>query len=140
LIEIQNKKYGFDDTQKFQSSFPDYFKKQVEERISSSAGSYGKVFLKFLDDNELIFEEIDTNFLERFKKYLPEAKITKSNTRLSRNSALSYFNKVTATLNQVFDDKIIQDKVGQRKKYQITRYPPRLFDLRRVKKVDRCRV
>jgi integrase len=120
LVEIQNKKYGFDDTQKLQSSFPDYFKKQVEER--KRTGSYGnwlsayQILVKFLNGKDLTFEEVDTNFLEKFKKHLLEARITKSNTRLAHNSALSYFNKVKAALNQAFDDKIIQDKVGQRVK------------------------
>ncbi len=120
LLENQNKQYGFTNTQKLQSSFPDYFKKQTEERRRT--GSYGnwlstyQILLKFLNGKDLTFEEVDTNFLEKFKKHLLEARITKSNTRLAQNSALSYFNKVKAALNQAFDEKIIPDKVGQRVK------------------------
>jgi len=120
FLEISNKKYGFADTQKSQGSFPDYFKKEVEKR--KRTGSHGnwqstyQILLKFLDGKDLTFEEVDTEFLEKFKKHLLEARITKSNTRLARNSALSYFNKVKAALNQAFDDKIIQDKIGQRVK------------------------
>ena len=72
MLDIQNKKYGFTDTQKLQSSFPDYFKKLTEERRRST-GSYGnwlsayKILLKFLGGKELTFEEVDATFLERFK-------------------------------------------------------------------------
>lgn len=121
LIEYQNGKYGFTDTYKKQGSFLDYFKQQTDKR-KASTGSYGnwqstyQVLLKFTGSKDLTFEEVDTDFLEKFKKYLLEAKLTKSNTRLARNSALSYFNKVKAALNQAFDDKIIPDKIAQRVK------------------------
>ncbi|RWY50391.1 tyrosine-type recombinase/integrase [Mucilaginibacter gilvus] len=121
LLEHQNKRYGFTDTHRGQGSFLDYFKKETNKRRASS-GSYGnwqstyQVLLKFTDGKDLTFEEADTDFLEKFKKYLLEARLTKSNTRLARNSALSYFNKVKAALNQAFDDKIIHDKISHRVK------------------------
>lgn len=121
LIEYQNGKYGFTDTYKKQGSFLDYFKQQTDKR-KSSGGNYGnwqstyQVLLKFVDGKDLTFEEANIDFLEKFKKYLLEARLTKSNTRLARNSALSYFNKVKAALNQAFDDKIINDKIAHRVK------------------------
>lgn len=121
LVEQQNGKYGFVDTFKIKGSFLDYFK-QLTEKRRRSQGNYGnwmstyQILLKFTDGKGLTFEEANTEFLEKFKKYLLEARITKSNTRLARNSALSYFNKVRAALNQAFDDKIIQDKISHRVK------------------------
>jgi integrase len=121
LVEYQNGKYGFSDSYKQQGSFLDYFK-QLTEKRKSSQGNYGnwqstyQILLKLIDGKGLTFEEVTPEFLEKFKKYLLEAKITKSNTCLSRNSALSYFNKVKAALNQAFDDKIIQDKISLRVK------------------------
>ena len=121
LIEFQNGKYGFTDTYKQQCSFLDYFK-QLTEKRKRSQGNYGnwqsmyQILLKFTDGKGLTFEEVTPEFLEKLKKYLLEAKITKSNTRLSQNSALSYFNKVKAALNQAFDDKIIPDKISLRVK------------------------
>ena len=121
LLEFQNGKFNVSNTFKQQASFLEYFKKLTEER-KSSTGNYGnwdssyKVLIKFCGDKGLTFEEVTLDFLERFKKHLLEAKITKSNTTLSRNSALSYFNKVKAALNQAFDDRIIQDKISLRVK------------------------
>lgn len=121
LLEYQNGKFNFSNTFKRQASFLEYFKKLTEAR-KSSHGNYGnwdstyKVLLKFCGGEELTFDDVDLNFLEKFKKYLLEANITKSNTKLSRNSALSYFNKVKAALNQAFDEKIIQDKISLRVK------------------------
>jgi integrase len=121
FVEFQNGKYRFANTFKQQGSFLDYFKKLTEDRKRSS-GNYGnwlstyQILLKFVNGGGLTFEEADADFLERFKKYLLEAKITKSNTKLSRNSALSYFNKVKAALNQAFDEKIKDDKVSLRVK------------------------
>ncbi len=121
LVEQQNGKYGFSDTYKQQASFLDYFK-QLTEKRKRSDGNYGnwhstyKILVKFTEGKGLTFEETTTEFLERFKKYLLESRITKSNTKLARNSALSYFNKVKAALNQAFDDKIIQDRISHRVK------------------------
>ena len=121
LVEQQNGKYGFADTHKMQGSFLDYFKKAAEKRKRSS-GSYGnwksayQLFEKFLDGKDLRFEDMTTEVMEKFKKYLLEARVTKSNTRLARNSALSYFNKLKAALNDAFDEKIMQDKIAPRVK------------------------
>lgn len=121
LVEQQNGKYGFADTHKMQASFLDYFK-QLTEKRKRSQGNYGnwqstyQILLKFTQGKDLTFEEVTPELLEKLKKYLLEAKITKSNTCLSRNSALSYFNKVKAALNHAFDDKIIQDKISLRVK------------------------
>lgn len=121
LVEQQNGKYGFADTYKMQASFLDYFKQQTDKR-KRSLGNYGnwqstyQILLKFTEGKGLTFEQANTEFLEKFKKYLLEARITKSNTRLARNSALSYLNKVKAALNQAFDDKIMQDKISHRVK------------------------
>ena len=121
LVEFQNGKYGFSDTYKQKGSFVDYFKKAAEKRRRSS-GSYGnwksayQLFEKFLDGKDLSFEDMTTEVMEKFKKYLLEARVTKSNTRLARNSSLSYFNKLKAALNDAFDEKIMPDKIAPRVK------------------------
>lgn len=121
IVEFQNGKYGFTDTYKQKGSFLEYFKKAAEKR-RRSLGSYGnwksayQVFEKFLDGKDIRFEDMTPEVMEKFKKYLLEARITKSNTRLARNSALSYFNKLKAALNDAFDEKIMQDKIAPRVK------------------------
>lgn len=121
VVEYQNGKYGFSDTYKQKSSFLEYFKKAAEKRRQST-GSYGnwksayKLFEKFLDGKDLRFEDMTTDVMEKFKKYLLEARVTKSNTRLARNSALSYFNKLKAALNDAFEEKIMPDKIAPRVK------------------------
>jgi integrase len=121
LVEQQNGKYGFNNIDKLKGSFRDYFKKSAEKR-RRSLGSYGNwksaygVFVKFMDGKDVTFEEVTTEFLEKFKKYLLEARVTKSNTRLARNSALSYFNKLKAALNDAFEERIMPDKIAPRVK------------------------
>ena len=57
--------------------------------------------MKFADLNEKLFED--------FKEYLLTTKSKRSDkTTLSHNSAVSYFNKVKATLKQAYKDGIIQ--------------------------------
>ncbi|MFN7073922.1 phage integrase SAM-like domain-containing protein, partial [Proteus mirabilis] len=65
---------------------------------------------------ELTFEEIDKKFLEGFRKYLLEEPLTKSQSKLAKNTASSYFNKVRAALNEAFREGIIRDNPVQRVK------------------------
>lgn len=66
--------------------------------------------------SELTFEQIYKAFLEKFKHYLLEEPVIKSGTKLSKNSASSYFNKVRAALNEAYRDGIIRDNPVKRVK------------------------
>ena len=52
----------------------------------------------------LLFDEIDDNFVKRVRDYFDREARTKSNLPLSQNSEYSYFNKSKARLRSSFDD------------------------------------
>lgn len=117
ILEAQNRTHGFQDIGKLKSSFIEYYIKQMNLRFNS-AGNYGNwksalIYIKaFSNGYDILFSEIDENWLERFKNFLIEDARTKSNTKLSRNSCYSYFNKVRACLNQATKDRIIFNSPG----------------------------
>ena len=90
-----------------EQSFVAYFKSLADKRLDSnhdnwvSAYNYFETFtkgnLKFADLNEKVCNE--------FKEYLLTTKSNKSNkVTLAQNSAVSYFNKLKATLKQAYKD------------------------------------
>ncbi|GAB2690767.1 site-specific integrase [Mucilaginibacter koreensis] len=122
LVEYQTRRHGFADDSKLKGSFLDYFLTLTRKHRTSN-GSYGnwlsayqKLVLFTKDQNGVTFEEITPDWMERFKAYLLTARSTKSHTRLSQNSAHSYFNKIRAALNQAFEDRIIPEKITLRVK------------------------
>jgi integrase len=91
--------------------FVEYFRKLTNKRKASnhdnwlSALNYIEAFTK----GKLKFAALNEKFFEDFKEYLLTTKSNKSSkTTLSQNSAVSYFNKVKATLKQAFKDGILQ--------------------------------
>ncbi|NTE04544.1 hypothetical protein G6M26_40695 [Agrobacterium tumefaciens] len=58
--------------------------------------------------------DCNEDFVKGFKKYLETADITKSSTKLSTNSVISYLNKLKAALAQAFNDRIIVDNPRRR--------------------------
>jgi hypothetical protein len=91
-IDLQNGQNGFSSKTQRKSNFIDYFEKLTEER-KESAGNYGNwdstlKHLKNFFGDDLSFNDINEDELERFKKYLSQ--------KLSKNSASSYFAKVKA--------------------------------------------
>lgn len=119
LLEFQDNKYGFYSNSLRSASFIKYFEKLTEERRNSTS-NYGnwksalRVLKMFTGNTEISFEEVDEVFLNKLKNYLLNTKITKSNTKLSQNSAHSYYNKFKAALNQAFEEKIIEENPAKR--------------------------
>jgi integrase len=121
ILEVQDNRYNVITGFKSQGSFLQYFKKLTEER-RRSAGNYGnwystnKHLLGFANGRDIKFADCDEIFLNQFKKYLLQGRVTKGNQNLSSCSASSYLNKIKAALNQAFDDKIINDNPSKRVK------------------------
>lgn len=121
VLEMQDTRFNIHTGFKSQGSFIAYFKEQTRQR-KRNFGSYGnwssalKHLLVFCDGKDVKFSDCDEVFLTRFKEFLLTANLTKSNTRLSNNSASSYLNKVKAALNQAYLDKIIIDSPTKRVK------------------------
>jgi integrase len=96
-------------------NFVAYFKSLADKRKASNYDNWVSAY-KYLNtftggDNEtetvgnLKFADLNEKFCNDFKDYLLTIKSNKSSkTTLSENSALSYFNKLKATLKQAYKD------------------------------------
>ena len=91
--------------------FVEYFKKLADKRKASNHDNWVSALNYLIDftNGSLKFEDLNQKFLEDFKEYLLDVKSKKSSkSKLSQNSAVSYFNKVKATLKQAYQDDILQ--------------------------------
>lgn len=119
ILEIQEGKYDFNSKFKAKGSFLEYFNKLTQERRKNE-GNYGnwlstyKILLKFSENKDITFGQIDERFLNKFRDYLLNEKLTKSNTKLSQNSAHSYYNKVKAAIKEAFEERIISENPAKR--------------------------
>lgn len=99
--------------------FVEYFKKLAHKRKASNHDNWVSA-LKYLEsftNGSLKFADLNQKFLEDFKEYLLTTKSNKSNkATLSQNSAVSYFNKVKATLKQAYKDGILQTDLNAKVK------------------------
>jgi integrase len=117
-LQIQDNTYGFTSDFKQDTNFIEYFKSLIEKR-KDSEGNFGnwqsafKHLTKYCPA-DTTFRDVDYDFVEGFKEYLMHEAKTKSSTPLSINSTVSYLNKLKATLNQAFDDRIIIENPAKR--------------------------
>ncbi len=110
-LELQNGIYGFDDSEKINSQFLTYFELLAEKRRDSD-GNYGNWIsaLKHLrnwEKSNVRFADIDREWLEGLKRYFVYDAKTRQGRNLSKNSCVSYFNKVRAALKEAVKDGII---------------------------------
>lgn len=92
-------------------NFVEYFRKLANKRKANNYDNWISAlhYLEAFTNGDLKFADLNQMFLEEFKDYLLSTKSKKSDKSiLSQNSAVSYFNKVKATLKQAFKDGIIQ--------------------------------
>jgi len=116
-LEIQSGIYGFNDSEKLNSLFLTYFELLAEKRKDSD-GNYGNWLstlkhLKNWKKSNVRFADIDRKWLEDLKYYLVHEAKTKQGTNLSKNSCVSYFNKVKAALKEAVKDGIILRNPGK---------------------------
>ena len=110
-LELQNGIYGFQDTEKINSLFLTYFEMLAEKRRDSD-GNYGNWLsalkhMKNWEKSNVRFADIDREWLEDLKYYFVHEAKTKQGRALSKNSCVSYFNKVKAALKEAAKDGII---------------------------------
>jgi integrase len=110
-IELLSGNYGFPDKEKENSSFVTYFELLAEKR-NKSLGNYGNWLsalkhLKEWKNSDARFSDIDSQWLEDLKHYLIHEVKMKSEKNLSKNSCVSYFNKIRVALKQAVKDGII---------------------------------
>ena len=102
-----------------EQNFITYFEKLMNKRTGSNLANWRSTY-KYLykfTGGKLKFNEINTVILEEFKAFLLSTKSIKSDkVKLSRNSAVSYFNKVKATLKQAFQEDLLQIDINSKVK------------------------
>lgn len=110
-LELQNSSHGFQDFEKTKGSFISYFELLTEKR-KESTGNYGNWLsalkhLKTFSKKDIKFSQIDSQWLEKLKHYFVYEAKTKHGQNLSKNSCVSYFNKIRAALKQAVKEEII---------------------------------
>jgi integrase len=100
-----------------EQNFVSYFKSLADKRKASnhdnwvSAYRYLEVFTK----GNLKFADLNEKFCNEFKEYLLTTKSNKSNkANLAQNSAVSYFNKLKATLKQAHKDGFLPSDLNSK--------------------------
>lgn len=98
-----------------EQNFVSYFKTLADKRKASNHDNWVSAYnyLKVFTNGNLKFADLNERFCNDFKDYLLTTKSNKSSkTTLSQNSAVSYFNKLKATLKQAFKDGYLQSDLN----------------------------
>ena len=94
-----------------EKSFIEYFDSLTKKRKASNQDNWTSAlkYLKAFTGGELKFSDLNEKLLEDFKDYLLTTKSRKSDkSKLSQNSAVSYFNKVKAALKEAYREDLLQ--------------------------------
>lgn len=90
-----------------EQNFVAYFKTLADKRKASNHDNWVSAFsyLETFTKGNLKFADLNEKFCNEFKEYLLTTKSNKSSkTTLAQNTAVSYFNKLKATLKQAYKD------------------------------------
>ena len=90
-----------------EKNFIQYFKTLADKRKASNHDNWVSAYnyLETFTKGNLKFADLNEKFCNEFKEYLLTTKSNKSSkTTLAQNSAVSYFNKLKATLKQAYKD------------------------------------
>jgi integrase len=90
-----------------EQNFVAYFKSLADKRKASNYDNWVSAYnyLETFTKGNLKFADLNEKFFNEFKEYLLTTKSKKSSkTTLAQNSAVSYFNKLKATLKQAYKD------------------------------------
>jgi integrase len=90
-----------------EQNFVTYFKSLADKRKASNYDNWVSAYnyLETFTKGNLKFADLNEKFCNDFKEYLLTTKSNKSNkVTLAQNSAVSYFNKLKATLKQAYKD------------------------------------
>lgn len=98
-----------------EQNFVAYFKTLANKRKASNHDNWVSAY-NYLDtftNGILKFANLNEKFCNEFKEYLLTTKSNKSSkTTLAQNSAVSYFNKLKATLKQAYKDGYLQSDLN----------------------------
>lgn len=122
IVDLKNGKFGFEGDFATRTRFFDYYRAMCEKRLGDeSRGNWGNWYSclhhlkKYEPREDITFADITSEWVQGFKDYLEYDAIAwqhDERTRLkekglSRNSKVSYFNKLRACINQAFEEHII---------------------------------
>ena len=97
-------------------SFLKYLKEIAEIRTGNNAEiwKYAIIhFEMFLKKDDILMQDIDVTIIEDFREYILKAKCLKKKDQfLAQNTALSYFNKIKATLRKAYKKGMLQTDVN----------------------------
>ncbi|MVZ62135.1 tyrosine-type recombinase/integrase [Sphingobacterium humi] len=98
-------------------SFKEYFLKLAKKRKTSNYKTWltSIDYLNAFHPEDISFKDLTIPFIEGFRDYLLEApSIRTKTTKISRNTASSYYLKFKAALKQAFKDGLIETDQGSR--------------------------
>ena len=105
LVEIQNSEYGFVPHFKKKANFVDYFERIAQGKPrDDTAWKNTLKHLQTFSSGRIQFSAVTDDWLETFKTYLV--------TKVSQNTAHSYFSKIKGALRQAVKEKIILSNPG----------------------------
>ena len=93
-----------------EQNFVQYFKTLADKRKASNHDNWVSAYnyLETFTKGNLKFADLNEKFCNEFKEYLLTTKSNKSSkVTLAQNSAVSYFNKLKATLKQAYKDEYL---------------------------------
>src|SRR5690606_419594 len=98
--------------------FVEYFRKLANKRKASSHDNWVSAlnYIEMFTGGTLKFADLNEGVLEDLKEYLLTTKSKKRDKKLSKNTAVSYFNKVKATLKQAYKEDILQTDLNAKVK------------------------
>ena len=156
VVDLQNGEYGFKSEYATDTLFFDYYRAMCEKRHGNpeSRGNWGNWYsclhhlMKYEKNERITFAEITTEWVQGFHDYLEKDAVAWGHDYrkrikdkpLSRNSKLSYFNKLRACLNQAFEDGVIPNnparKVENFKEEEGTRMYLTIDEVRKLAQTD----
>lgn len=125
------------------SDFLPFFEQRADKlKLEKKPQTYGSFlqFKKFIGDKVISFADLKATFIEDFRSYLINEAIKKDGNRLSKTSAISYFQKYCGVIRHAHKERIIPytdlDKISPTKEYQPKREYLTEFEIKRLYQVN----
>lgn len=110
-ISLLNEEYGFLDKSKLEMDFKEYFKSKCLKKPEKWSIVYEHFNIFF--EGKCTFRSINVDVCNKFKEYLMSAKKIKSQrSKLSKNSASTYWSTFRALLHLAYKEKYLRENVN----------------------------